>query len=954
MNKIENDRDKIYNYFIFLKIYEKNAKANQDSKDCFLEIEGSLINLKDYEYNKKIICFDELMKLTEKSEFEQKLNELASLDLSSKIKEINPVFLNTTEDLIKLIKEKNEYILIDTNFYNIRSNIQEQEKFKVNVMNNILELKIGKDSLKFYNNKYILNEESYYACNDELQLSKISKTMLEFYIFDQNIKTNQKKEKVYLVNKNDIDEWKESTNYENIKNNLFKDNDNLECIKYDINYQLFKFYKEHKKNIKHIKFLLFNSKEEFEDYIKENSLIIVNQNFYDLLNEEKEKGLNISFTIKNDIIFIYIGSKEIEFPFYDNNIVYSIKESYIRILLKIYYFQEVLNNNIKKSIDDNKNIKIGLIQKDWIKQFKSFFEYFEYDYLKGLIKSNEINQANNYSSLSENIIDNLVNDILKNHKDIINKGHEIDNFGKDLQLKLNEEKIDRPKSKLLKYYNDFEVVSSDIILPLKILFSKFLFCFCDVKGSIIGNNKIIISIQDSKGNNYYEIGSINNSIFNAEYLLDFNKITEFEKLSNILYKVDFEDFLDKIYNNSSSNVFPLNYDLDCFSYKINCEKDGNNNNQIKSNDLIEKLKNILLSIYFFEKKFNYHLENSKNKNKNKNNLYFYKDCYLINSNFLNEFKKLFLYDFILLQIKSQNNDNPENEKIIFDKFFSAKYDLYSNIIKENEDLNNFDKIEKLNQKVLKINNYEFSFYENFNIINEEIYLYLNEFINISNNIIDSQKIFIIINDGKIIFKHPNPQFKYILVYQKNKNDSIEIEMILNFFNDNDFNKFFFKLNEQRIDDLLPDKLLDLIYNEEDEIIGNLHLIKNYPNELQEKEFHYKKYLKMLITFYVENKKFINLMGNKIDEIGGINEKESFLLNKHWIDEFKYIFKYEIIYKILDQKKIILLDNINIEDKIEQISNILSDDLKFYLNNLKEEIIFEKLNTVFYLSILVKF
>lgn len=166
MNKIENDRDKIYNYFIFLKIYEKNAKATQDNKDCFIEIEGSLINLKDYEYNKKIICFDELMKLTEKSEFEQKLNELVSLDISSKIKELNPVFLNTTEDLIKLIKEKNEYILIDPNFFNINSNIQEQEKFKVNVMNNILELKIGKDSLKFYNNKYILNEASYYACND--------------------------------------------------------------------------------------------------------------------------------------------------------------------------------------------------------------------------------------------------------------------------------------------------------------------------------------------------------------------------------------------------------------------------------------------------------------------------------------------------------------------------------------------------------------------------------------------------------------------------------------------------------------------------------------------------------------------------------------------------------------------------------------------------------------------
>ena len=266
------------------------------------------------------------------------------------------------------------------------------------------------------------------------------------------------------------------------------------------------------------------------------------------------------------------------------------------------------------------------------------------------------------------------------------------------------------------------------------------------------------------------------------------------------------------------------------------------------------------------------------------------------------------------------------------------------MIKDNDDINNISrKFEKLNQKDLKINNNEFSFYENFNIINEEIYLFLNEFINISNNMIDSQKIFMIINDGKIIFKHPNLKFKYLLVYQKNKNDSIEIEMILNFFNDINFDKFYFKLNEQRIDDLLPDKLLDFIYNEKDEIIGNLHLLKNYPNEPQEKEFHYKKYLKMLIMFYIENKKFLGLMGSKIDEIGGNNEKESFLLNRHWIDEFKYLFKYDKIYEILDSKKNILLNDIDIKNKIEQISNLLSNDLKFYLNNLKEEIIFEKLS-----------
>ena len=949
MNKIENDKDKIYNYFIFLKINENNVNTIQDKRNYTLETEGSLINLEDYKYNKRIICFDELMEL-EKAEFEKKLNELESFNISSKIKEIKPVFLNSTKELINLINSKNEYLLIQKNILDLilPTQIHQQKAFKFNIANNILELKIGEDSLKFYNNKYILNEESYIICNGELQITKISKAILDFYIFEQNIKKSQKieKEKVYLVSKNEIDEWKESTNYENIKNNLFKDNenDNIEFIKYEINYQLFKFYKEQKKDLKHIKFLYFASYKEFENYIKENSLVIVSQNFYNLLKEEKEIEQKIYFTSKSDTITIYIDKKEIVFPSNGNNIVYSNKESYIRILIKIYYFQEELNKDIKKAIDDNKNIKIGIIQKDWIKHFKSFFEY------DNFIKNYEMIKENNYFSLSESKIDNLINIILKNHKDLVKKVHEIPNFGENKKLILYENKID--KSKILKYYNDFEIVSSDIIFPLKLLFNNSSFCFLDVKGNIIGNNKVIISIQDSKGNNYYEIGNIINNIFNAEYLLDFNKTIEFEKFLNILYKNDFEDFLDKIYNNSLNNAFPLNFDLDCLSYQINCEKIGNfihqikdnNNNQIKSNDLIGKFKKLLLSIYFFEKKLNYQLENSKVENTNKINLYFYKDCYLINSNFLNEFKKLLLYEFILQIIKFQKDNNPENEKKIFNNFFSTKYDCYSTIIKNNDDINNIiEKFDKLNQKDLKIKENNYFIYEDFSIINEETYLLLNELTNNNNNIIDSQKIFIIVNGGKIIFKHPNPNSRYILVYQKIKKDSFEIEIILNFINVNSFNDFFFRLNEQRIDFLLPDKLLDLIYNEKDEIIGNIHLIKNYPNDLQEKEFHYKKYLEILIKFYIENKKFMDLVESKIDEIGGINEKESFLLNKHWIDEFIYIFEYDKIYKILKSNKTILLDNNDIAIKIDQISNSISNDLKFYLNNLKEEIIYEKLS-----------
>ena len=962
MNIINNDENKIYEIFTYLKAYEKDIEYLKINRNYRVKKEGYLINLKDYEFIKRIICYDDLLKIPDKNQLNQKLNELEYLNILSKIKEINPIIVNNTEELIKLIKEKNEYILIDKKFLDNILPIQDyqQKIYKLNIKYFILELTIGEKSVKFYNNKYILNEDSYNVCNESKTLTKISQAMIEYYKFENMIKKNPKeikeKERVYLVNKNDIDEWKESINYENIKNNLLKDNYQFKYLEYEINNQLLMFYKDKKAHVKKIEPLNFKSNKELEDYIKENSLVIINTNFYDLIKKEEEKeekDQNIICTVINDLITIYISKKEMKFHS-KSNILYSVKESYLRIIFKIYYFQEELNNCLKKPIDENKEIKIGLIQKDWIKQFKS---YLDYNCLKVLINSCEQIKEYNFSSLSDDKIDDLINNILKDYKDSLDKEHRIEqlNFGKDKQLILNEKKINKPKSKTLKYYNDFEVVSSDIIAPLQILFNQYSSSFSTVKNCIIVNNKILIYFQDPKGNDYYEIGKIKNNIFNAEYLLDFNQKIEFKKLSNN----DFEDFVFNIYNNSLNNSFPINVNLECFYYKINDKPNNeeninqieNNKNKDKDNDLIDKIKNLLLLIYLFEKKLYEKLGKSNDKKK----LYFYKDCYLINSNFLSDFKKLFLYDFINQQINSQQNYIPGIEKSFIDKFFQIKYDCYSSLLNDNNNISNifeiFDNFGKLNQKEIKIKSNEFSFYEEFNIINEEIYLLLNEFAKINNKKIEAHKIFLIVNNGKIIFKHSNSKLKYILTYQKNENNSFDAEMIFHFLGDNFLDDYFLKLNEQRLDYVFPDKLIDLIYNDKDQIIGNLHLIKYYQNELQEKEYNYKKYLEILIMFYIENKKFMDLVRTKIEEIGGANEKEFFFLNRHWIDEFKYIFEFEEIYKILDSNKKILLNNNDIKIKIEQISNQIPNELKSYLNNLKEEIIYEKLSNKNYNEIL---
>ena len=150
MNIINNDENKIYEIFTYLNAYEKDIEYLKINRNYRVKKEGYLINLKDYEFIKRIICYDDLMKIPDKNQLNQKLNELEYLNILSKIKEINPIIVNNTEELIKLIKEKNEYILIDKKFLDNILPIQDyqQKIYKLNIKYFILELTIGEKNLQ--------------------------------------------------------------------------------------------------------------------------------------------------------------------------------------------------------------------------------------------------------------------------------------------------------------------------------------------------------------------------------------------------------------------------------------------------------------------------------------------------------------------------------------------------------------------------------------------------------------------------------------------------------------------------------------------------------------------------------------------------------------------------------------------------------------------------------------
>ena len=127
------------------------------------------------------------------------------------------------------------------------------------------------------------------------------------------------------------------------------------------------------KELEKIKLLKYKSANTLEEYIENKSLAIINDNFYKLIEKVNNKDKLYNYSLSNRIITIYIKHIPLEFCS-KSNIILSNKKQNLKILFKIFYFQEELkkNLNLKKL---QKSIPIGIIQKEWIHKFKKYYEY---------------------------------------------------------------------------------------------------------------------------------------------------------------------------------------------------------------------------------------------------------------------------------------------------------------------------------------------------------------------------------------------------------------------------------------------------------------------------------------------------------------------------------------------------------------------------------------------------
>ena len=819
---------------------------------------------------------------------------------------------NGNEKLIKLSNSIIEYFNLENEFINnipLKTNFDNKlninDEYKTNMDNKYYP--ICDDKLNRENNiKYNLFKDKYKLPNYEKKRNISYDKFEKIKISEQNnIKSlnkidynSNKIREGYLVNENWIIEWIKFSNYYNIiKGYSYPINEKYE----EIAEKLYLYLKNNNENKKlsPIELLHFNSKIEYENYIKYNNLVIINDKFYKLFskidyNNYVNNNYKIKYSFEEEIIKIYLNDIQLNF-ISTKNIILNKIISDLKILKYIKEFQDELisNKNFKQKFN-----KIAMIEKNWIKEMKNKYLYKEF--------SNEIKNINfrniNFYNLSKAYQNKL--------KEIKNKNE----FNIKSKQKLEIINKNIPNNKQIKYISDFEIVSMETITLLKILYNDFSNYYYEGELYISDAqySNIIICFQDSDNNNNYQIGKIVNNIFITNYTFNFNKNIS----SSFLIKYIFnsrqkeEEFFNKIYYNN--NTFFINKDIPITSFKL------------KFSDDFDCLKILFFSINIFEKEIN-------NKIMNKGKIYSYENCYLINKKCLKEFKEIFLYNDYIKDKKLFIN----NKQKLFDIFSDKK--KFEKIFEKQNDLNI--------ESYITIKNYTFYYPCNFDIIDEKIYNNLNDLakflnINISENIF--RKTPLIINDKKIIIKlmHYN-----LLIIKIDKNFEFISRTILAFDKYSSRDNFFkqFKLNKFK--EILFDKVISFIYSDKNEIIGKQYLLSKMPNELNiKKEEIIKNYLKIIIEFFKINEYIMNKKSKIITLTPTINEEEFFIVNQKWVDEFKYIFSYdEIINTLTDNKDFIINEKENIDKIIDLIYKKISDLSKKYLNNLNENIISMKFN-----------
>ena len=481
-------------------------------------------------------------------------------------------------------------------------------------------------------------------------------------------------EKGYLIEKTIFEGFKGHIHYNDLKVCISKTFDKVKS-------NIKKIF-PNKKGINYINPTYFNNSESLKNDLinKNNCYYLINENLISIIfqrNSNKNKILEkkeIYYTIMQDKIIIYFSLKDkntnyllvkinngiieksslLEKIENNNNnkhriiisneqkkednlnsdLIDKFKNKYkkhIEILIRLYIFYRNLKekeNIVFSDLKEEKKESHFIININWMKQFKLFFEY---DDLKLYLR-----QLDNNSHLKSE--EKIINDIIINlpldyiNKIINNNRSEVNQKVDDLIIANYSIKMCKYKSNL-KYFKNYQIINKKINLLLMSL--EYDLTPIQIDLYFIGNDKIFITFPNQKICD--EIGFINEqNHFIPEYILNYTNDLKIASL-NFFFKNSFNKenkFKHKFILNDNSHPFGYCYSL--------MDEDGNLIN--KNNEQRQK-DNSLLKVESNDEDNNI---NEKRKDSKINSEY--------NSNDLNAFKEESL-DQLLKRNKNSKNFN---------------------------------------------------------------------------------------------------------------------------------------------------------------------------------------------------------------------------------------------------------------------------------------------------------
>ena len=528
-----------------LKKYCSAIKDFEDRKKSYNKpnkpYKGHLINYAE---------FEELKTKVKYNVHNSAIKTSIAIDDKEKIMTIKDVDIKSQNYLNNLILNGNKYILIDDNFWKIVNE-------KKNDSGTVFDYKIdstfliisfdNKKELKFQINKNnILDKNNLLGKKEEnyREIQKIYKSIKEYYEFENKIKKelNNPNEqntsyKGFLVEKELLESWIKTINYETIKNDYISSNKSekktIDKIIYYIEKNKAKFMdlSTHKND-------MISTKTKLEEYLKSKSIALLSENFiktfsnnpnlkkieYKILKNKIEIIFDSSNTITLDAKDNIISNKstsateekdQIEHEVLNKNSEENLKkdnltnnnffDDVISILISIFLFEKEFLEKAEssKKMNNNSCKNYSLINEKIFDEFKRYFSY--EDEIKKIIEENSIKSISSLTS-------NLLKKIRENHTEYCNKVSKLkegflNKFSaeKIFQI-LTDKKTDFNINKTNYFPKEFQIIDVDISKKISELLGEKNDLFEEVRlGFNLGN----VIIQYKKYNsNYINIFSI--------------------------------------------------------------------------------------------------------------------------------------------------------------------------------------------------------------------------------------------------------------------------------------------------------------------------------------------------------------------------------------------------------------------------------------------------------------